>query len=320
MKYFVILICRHRIKIVNDLQQIKSFLRCFVQSLPFKLVSYSNTKEQMIMKSEFTLITGPDSKIGKNLVRLCDESDINYRACSHSTDIVCDWEDITTFDEAITDVCSIYLIIPPALAFSNMLKKMSLFVGLCESYDVEHIILLSGGGEEHSLEIEHVVRSYSIPVTMIRPSRFAENFSEGFFLKSIVDGELIVPRDCSSEAYISAHDIAEVVNKALLTEIPANKTYELTGSESLNFQQATDLFNQHLDKQIVVKELPTEQYLILLSDSEAKEEIDLAHYLFSELLDGRNEYQTDDLKKLLDRQATTLSKFIQTTKASGIWQ
>ena len=63
-----------------------------------------------------------------------------------------------------------------------------------------------------------------------------------------------------------------------------------------------------------------EEYVALLREYKVPEDyVWLIQYLFSELMDGRNESVTTYVKKVLGRDPITFEKFAAKTIKTGIW-
>ncbi|WP_338291782.1 NmrA family NAD(P)-binding protein [Planctobacterium marinum] len=273
------------------------------------------------MEHKIALITAPKSKTGRRVVELLQRSEYLVRIASRSTRIKFDWEDENTWQQAITGVDSAYIIIPPNLALSNMSAKLSRFIELCEKNSMRRIVLLTGRGEAESRKCETVVLKSDIPATIVRTSWFSQNFSEGVFLDSILNGEIVVPVNGVKEPFIDASDIAEVVYHSLLDESPDNHIYEITGPELLSFKKIAEIFSNNLKVDVTATHIPLDTYLSELAKfGIAEEEIKLTRYLFEELLDGRNEYLTSDLERVLGREPTSFQQYIESTRRSGAWE
>lgn len=202
-----------------------------------------------------------------------------------------------------------------------MSARLQMFLELCARNSLSRIVLLTGRGEIESKKCEIVALESKIPATIVRASWFSQNFSEGIFLDSILNGEIVVPVNGIKEPFIDVNDIAEVVYRSLLDESPNNCIHEITGPELLTFKEIADSFSKNLGFDVKVTHIPLEKYLSELTKfGLSNEEITLTRYLFEELLDGRNEYLTSDLNDVLGREATSFQQYIENTKLSGVWE
>ena len=80
---------------------------------------------------------------------------------------------------------------------------------------VQHLVLLSGRGEQEAQACEAIIQGSGIDWTIVRASWFNQNFSEGAFVDLVQSGQIILPDVSTPEPYIDVDDIAEVVVVAL---------------------------------------------------------------------------------------------------------
>lgn len=273
------------------------------------------------MVDNFVLVTAPNSKTGKQVVKLLEKENISFRAASRSTSPSFDWEDEKTWPPAMSGANAIYAVIPPNLAFANMPVRFKAFLKHCEAEQIKRIVLLSGRGEEEASRIEDIALSSTIPTTVLRASWFAQNFSEGYFVEGVVNGQLALPSKLVREPFVDTRDIAKAAVFALKDTSSNDNIYELTGPELLSFEDVANKFTKHLDQPVTFVYVPLEDYLNELQQfGVPSDEIELTRFLFDELLDGRNAYTTSDLSLLLGEHGTSFEQFIQHTKSSGVWQ
>ena len=147
-----------------------------------------------------------------------------------------------------------------------------------------------------------------------------QNFSESFLLDSILTGEVVIPQVKAKEPFVDADDIADVVVAALTNDLHSGKIYSLTGPELLSFEQATALIAEAIDKPILFSSVSMNDYTAMLRSYELPENfIWLIQYLFTEVLDGRNEFVTTDVEAVLKRKPASFAEYIIKTNITGIW-
>ncbi len=267
-----------------------------------------------------TLVTAANSKTSRRVIERFTRAKLNVKAVSRKSEIPFDWTDSMTWEPAIKGSDSVYIVIPPELAFSDVPKILEEFVSLCEKHNLKHLVYLSGRGEKSALVCEQVIENSSIHSTILRASWFAQNFSEGFFCDGIKNGELVVPEVNAKEAFIDTLDIAEIVFDVITQKAKENTTYELTGAELKSFEEIAILFSNKLEKTVQYIPVPLNDYLQEMESFGAPEiEIQIVEFLFSELLDGRNESITNDVEMLLNRKPNSFSQYIDATITTGVW-
>ena len=74
--------------------------------------------------------------------------------------------------------------------------------------------------------------------TIVRPTFFAQNFSEGAWLDDVIFGTVAFPIGDVREPFVDADDIADAAVAALTEDRHIGQTYELTGPRLLSFGDA----------------------------------------------------------------------------------
>lgn len=94
----------------------------------------------------------------------------------------------------------------------------------------------------------------------------------------------------------------------------------LTGPRLLTFGQVVKEIAEATGKTIVFEQISSEVYSETLRSYQVPEEyIKLLNYLFSEVLDGRNENIQDGVERALNRKPTDFSVFVKRALSSGVW-
>ena len=182
------------------------------------------------------------------------------------------------------------------------------------------LVLLSGRGEEEARRAELAVQGVDAEWTIARSSFFAQNFSESFFLKPILGGELALPVDGVAEPFVDAEDIADVAVAALTEDGHAGQLYELTGPTLLTFAEAVEEISLASGREIRYVPISAEQFTSALSrEGVPPEVIELLTYLFTEVLDGRNARLTDGVRRALGREPRDFADYAREAAATGVW-
>ncbi|TIN30605.1 MAG: NmrA family transcriptional regulator, partial [Mesorhizobium sp.] len=74
----------------------------------------------------------------------------------------------------------------------------------------KRLVLLSGRGETEAQRAEEMVKVSGADWTILRCSWFSQNFSEGFLIESILEGEVTLPVGAVGEPFVDVDDIADV--------------------------------------------------------------------------------------------------------------
>lgn len=266
------------------------------------------------------LITGGTGKTGRRIVERLQAHNVSARIGSRSANPVFNWEDESTWSDALDGMDAVYIAYQPDLAIPGAVDVIQKFVDLAVKSGVQRLVLLSGRGEEEAERCEKIVQQSGVEWTILRASFFSQNFSEGFFMESILAGEVILPVDDVKEPFVDVDDIADVAVIALAEDGHAGKLYELTGARLMTFAEATAEIAEATGREINYIQVPAEAYKQGMRDADMPEEIIwLADYLFTTVLDGRNESTCDGVQQALGREPRDFSDYARDVAATGIW-
>ena len=198
------------------------------------------------MKNAPILIIGKNGKTGARVNQSLQSLGYETRAVSRSTTPSFDWEAPETWAPAIQGTRSAYVTYQPDLAVPRAEATIKAFMRVAAEAGLEHIVLLSGRGEEGAQRAEQALITSGIAWNIVRCSWFNQNFSENFMLEGILSGELVLPAVDALEPFVDADDIADVVVATLTESRHRNKVYELTGPDALNFAQCIEEISEAL--------------------------------------------------------------------------
>jgi len=111
-------------------------------------------------------------------------------------------------------------------------------VAPADAAGLKRIVLLSERNEARAQACEDLVTASSLDWTILRPSWFMQNFSEGGFLEAVRAGEVSAPDSGAKEPWVDLEDVADVAVAALLEEGHSGKVYEITGRDLLRWDEA----------------------------------------------------------------------------------
>ena len=216
---------------------------------------------------------------------------------------------------------SAYVNYAPDLAIPGAKEAIRAFVDKAVAKGVQHLVLLSGRGEEEAQACERIIQEAGVEWTVVRASWFNQNFSEGEFLGMVQDGVIALPTADIPEPFVDVNDIADVVVAALTEEGHAFEVYEVTGPRMLTFAELAKAISVALGREVQFVEVPRETFSAAIADSGAPQEIVwLTDYLFSTVLDGRNAYISDGIERALGRPPRDFSDFAREIAATGVWE
>lgn len=272
------------------------------------------------MTRQNILVTGGTGKTGKRIVQQLQKHDVSVRVGSRSADPAFDWDNDATWAQALDSIDAVYIAYQPDLAVPNAIYVIQKFVDTALEHGVQRFVLLSGRGEPEAQACEKVVENSDVDWTVIRASFFAQNFSEGFMLEAIQQGEVVLPILTVSEPFIDIEDIADIAVASLTQAGHNGKVYEVTGSRLLTFEDAVKEISQAIERPINYTAISIEHYKHCSREAGLTEDyIWLLDYLFTTVLDGRNEYIAEGVQEALGRPPRDFSDYVQDVAKTGIW-
>jgi uncharacterized protein YbjT (DUF2867 family) len=272
------------------------------------------------MKKPPILIIGKNGKTGMRVNHLLQAQGHTTRPVSRSTTPSFDWENPATWRQSIEGTTSAYVTYQPDLAVPEAEATIRNFMKIAAESGLEHIVLLSGRGEEGAQRAEEVLKASGISWNVVRASWFCQNFSESFMLEGILAGELILPAKDTIEPFIDADDIADVVVATLNEPRLRNRIFEVTCPRALTFAQCIKEIADALGRPVKYTSVPIDDYINTLREAGAPNDLQwLLRELFTVVFDGRNCKVMPGVEEALGRPATDFKTYVQKTIESGIW-
>ncbi|GAA2034399.1 NAD(P)H-binding protein [Catenulispora yoronensis] len=271
--------------------------------------------------SPLTLVLGASGKTGRRVADRLELAGVNIRRGSRVADPAFDWDDPVTWPDALDGVGAVYLSFFPDLAVPGAPEAVAAFTEQAKAAGVRRVVLLSGRGEVEAQRCEQIVADGPFEWTVVRASWFAQNFSEGAFLDSVLSGEVALPVGDVGEPFVDAEDIADVAVAALTEDGHHGQVYEVTGPRLLTFAEAVAAIAQAAGREIAFTPIPLEAFTNYLAEAgEPQEVIDMLAYLFTEVLDGRNAHIDDGVFRALGRPPRDFADYAETVAANGAWK
>ncbi|MBV7336679.1 NAD(P)H-binding protein [Chloroflexi bacterium TSY] len=279
-----------------------------------------NSNEKTNQK-DITLILGGTGKTGRRIVERLIAKDVPTRIGSRSGTPPFDWDDQDTWEPALKSVRAAYVTYQPDLAVPAAPPAIEAFSALAVEKGVERLVLLSGRGEEEAQRCEQIVQNAGVDWTILRASWFNQNFSEGPFHELARSGLVTLPAGPVGEPFINVDDIADIAVAALTEDGHAGQLYEITGPRLMTFTDAVNEIAEASGRDIRYQQIPAEVFTnALMEQGVPTDEIEMLNYLFTTVLDGRNEYLTDGVQRALGRPPRDFRDYARATAASGAWQ
>jgi len=266
------------------------------------------------------LILASNGKTGRRVAERFRNNGFDFRSGSRESKIPFDWYDASTWTRALHGISAVYVVFYPDLAVPDAPEIITNFTQVAKSCGVEHLVLLSGRGEEEAQNCENIVMNSTLDWTIVRSSWFAQNFSESFFLDEILRGQVIVPVGDVKEPFVDIEDTADIVFAALTDKKHKNQIYEVTGPTLLTFREAIQEIAEATNRKIEFQQVSMEDYIKILTDAQVPADfIALLKYLFTEVLDGRNAHLSGGIKQALGREPGSFHSYAKSTADTGVW-
>lgn len=267
------------------------------------------------------MVLGGTGKTGRRVAERLTELGVPVRIGSRSGTPKFDWEDQSTWAAALENVRAVYIAFYPDLAVPGATTAIRSLCDLAVKRGVSQLVLLSGRGEDEAQNCEQIVQNSGADWTILRTSWFCQNFSEGFMQELILSGEVALPVGSVKEPFIDVDDIAEVAVAALTEDGHSGQLYELTGPRLMTFTEAVDEIAKATNRKVQYMQISPEVFSSAMAEQGVPSDaIWLMNYLFTTVLDGRNSYLTDGVKRALGREPRDFSGYVQNAAANGAWQ
>jgi uncharacterized protein YbjT (DUF2867 family) len=270
--------------------------------------------------SKPTLILGGKGKTGRRVAERLQTLGKGVLVASRSTIPRFDWNDSNTWADLLAGAGSVYITYQPDLAVPGAVEAVGRFVRMALEAGVRRLVLLSGRGEEEAQRAEQTLIDSGADWTIVRAGWFAQNFSENFLMDGILAGHIALPATSTKEPFVDADDIADVVVEALLNDSHIGQLYEVTGPRLMTFADAITEIGAACRRDIRFVEVSSEEYETVLKQHQLPEDLVwLIMYLFTTVLDGRNEHLTDGVQRALGRPPRDFCDYARDVAATGAW-
>jgi uncharacterized protein YbjT (DUF2867 family) len=271
-------------------------------------------------QEETTLVVGGTGKTGRRVVERLRARGLPIRVGSRTGETPFDWDDRSTWAPALRGVTSAYVTYYPDLAVPGAPAAIGALAEEALDAGVRHLVLLSGRGEPEAQAAERVLQESGAEWTVVRCSWFDQNFSEGYMIDGILEGDVVLPAADVPEPFVDVEDIADVAVAALTREVASRRVYELTGPRMLRFDEAIAEIARATGRELRFVPVPVDEYAAAMAEQGLPDDIaSLVTYLFGEVLDGRNAQVADGVQQALGRPATDFGEYVRRTAAFGVW-
>lgn len=223
--------------------------------------------------NEEILILGATGKTGRRLVPMLAGKGQSVKLASRSArpgHVHFDWGTPKTWRPALRNVGAIYLIAPDFVEDPS--AEIAAFLDVARQTGVHRVVAVSSLGATFPGEpagsgrrnVEAAIMGSGLGWTILRPSGFHQNFTEGFLAPGVRAGLVRSATAAGKTGLVDAHDIAAVAAVALTTAGHAEQTYAVTGPEPLSFGEAVALIGDVTGQAIAYEALSEAEFRALM--------------------------------------------------------
>lgn len=167
-----------------------------------------------------------------------------------------DFTDPKTYEATFKGVEKMFLLRPPQI--TNIKRDMNPSIDAAKRAGVKHVVFLSLIGIENTKYVPHYkvetyLKEVGLQTTFLRCSFFMQNLNTTHRNEIQTRNEIFVPVGNAKTSFIDVRDIGAVAAIALTQTDHANKNYDLTGSEALDYWQAATILSEVLGREIKYK-------------------------------------------------------------------
>lgn len=198
-------------------------------------------------------VMGASGRVGGALVR-AKTGQMPLRAAGHGPNMIpFNVLDASTYGTALDGVTAVFLMRPPHVTKASAFAP---FLDACVARDIRRLVVLSVKGAEHTRLLPHhgmeqEVMRRPFAWTMLRPADFMQNLETVLKDDIRCRDQIAVPAGRGASAFVDVADLGMAAAKVLLNEGHAGRSYTLTGSEALRFDQVAEIMSHQLKRRIV---------------------------------------------------------------------
>jgi len=266
-------------------------------------------------------IIGASGKTGSRVQFTLNNLGVNTRGLSRTTQPSFDWNNPDNWEAAFQGLRSLYITYQPDLAVPRAEADISRLIDAAKATGVQHLVLLSGRGEEGAENAEKQVINSGLEWNVVRASWFMQNFSESFMLDGVLARQMVLPRAKADEPFIDVDDIADVAVAVLTKRELRNQLFEITGAELLSFEYCVAQISNAIGEDISYQPIHVDDYIASAKQHGMPDDVAwLMNELFTNVLDGSNAFTTNTVKKVLGREPKLFKDYVKQVAATKAWQ
>ncbi len=284
----------------------------------------------VVMTHHDVLVLGGTGKTGRRVVQQLLDRGASVRTAARRPDgtdpraaaVRFDWADDSTHDAALDGVGAVY-VIPPEFVVDHR-DLSSAFFRRAADRGATRVVFLSARGVDANDEIPlrqvelSLFATPGLDASVVRPSWFAQNFTEGIFAAALAEGVLAVPAGDGLEPFVDADDIAEVAAALLLDRSGrfTGRAVDLSGSQAYTFARAAELLAPVAGREVRYVDLdPAEFVAGATAAGVPADYAGMLAGLFEVIRNGWDAHVSDGVEQVLGRPARSLEQWVESVVA-----
>jgi len=276
------------------------------------------------------LVTGATGNIGREVVKILKEENVNFIAASTGgsiegvNSIAVDFADAGSVKKAMEGVSTVFMLLA---SHPDMITWGETIIDAAKKSGVKHIVRSGGSLSDATSDIgicqalaqtDQYLKDSGIDYTITAPNFFMQNFIN-FYMDDIKNGALYLPAGDGKMSWVDVRDIA-AVNVAVLLDPKKyrNQTLTITGPEALSYTDTTSVFSRVLGKDVNYVSISYEDAIKAMTEMQFPEfVITLMIDLFKCVKAGNADHTTSTVKGITGREPISFGQFVQDNKA--VW-
>jgi uncharacterized protein YbjT (DUF2867 family) len=272
---------------------------------------------RMTDSSFAALILGGSGRTGSLVATYLTDHGVQARTASrHGSDLFFDWDDPTTYAQALAQTDRVYLVTPVMRV--RYAGQVAAFLDQAEAAGVRHVTLLStynGDRAPRDVDIAAVetdlASRQAFTHSILRPAWVMQNFIDEHL--PIINGTLAVPSGGGAEAFVDAIDIAAVAVQTLLQpDAHADAEYALTGPEAITFDDVAATITTVSGQPVTYQDIDQQTWInAAIAAGVPADYASMLRWLTGAIIAGDGSTPTADIETVIDRPPTSFHAFAQ---------
>ncbi|WP_213814279.1 NAD(P)H-binding protein [Glaciihabitans sp. dw_435] len=258
------------------------------------------------------LILGGTGKVGSRTVRQLRAGGHTARVASRTAgDVVFDWRDESTYEPAVRGIDGIFIVGPGSA--KDWSASLTLLLQIASAAGVSKVVFLSARGVEFLPDgavarAERALTAGAVPWVILRPTHFAQNFTEAMFVP--VGGVIAAPVADGAEPFIDVEDIAQVAARLLTVDEWMNRTVEISGPAAITFAEAARVLSARSGANVsFVDEEPERHADRLRAAGTPEGYVEWRMAMLRGIRSGNDSYLSDGVQDVLGRPAGSFDEW-----------